>query len=605
MQNILSDSRTKAANYPATVSGFLRVAFTQLAETAPEAAQLLELFAWLGADPVSLGLLRRGRRGAVTSPLRETLQEPSRLSKAVHDLRRYGLAIVINDDPLRVQVHRVFQRVLRDWLADKRLARGRANVQAILAAANPGEPDDARSWGHYAEVGPHIQVAGLTTAVDFEIRLAALDQMRYLFRIGHYLESIELGQSLIASTELVEQNELSDARHHFYVSARHRLANAMRMVGRYSEAKELTLEALDYLERHPDFGSQDEYLAGLDMNRAADLRIAGNYANALTVDEVALDGQLRRDLDDQDKIRTIRNNIAVNLRLLGRFSEAHEIDREIVAQWTNARGAYDPRTLFARCNLARDLYGLGRYAEALNEVRACLPVYRDVVGANHHGVLLAVRTEVMALRKLGELASAFRLAEQNHRDLTTWFDPKHEYTLAAGISLLNVRLAMDDLGIAATQGTLLLGECADLFGPEHPMTLAVMVNAASASRALDDVHSALASDRRAVESLGRVLGAGHPYTLCAHHNMSVDLALLGRHDEALAAATTVLTRSAATRGDSHPDTLACAVNVGQAGGAPSDQTLRAFEDALGRSHPLVVAARDGTWIACDIEPPPA
>ncbi|MEV4316715.1 FxSxx-COOH system tetratricopeptide repeat protein [Actinocrispum sp. NPDC049592] len=568
---ILDDDRTKAAGYPATVPGFLHVAFTRLAESAPAAAQLLELFAWLGAEPLSLTLLRSGRQGAVTATLREALRHAPTLNQAVRDLRRHGLVVLIEGEPERIGVHAVFQRVLQDWLGETRLARGRANVQAILAAANPGEPDDSRFWGHYAEVGPHIIAADLANAEDFEARRVVLDQVRYLYRIGHYQQSADLGRQLISS---VNGTNASEADHHVYVLARHHLGNAMRMQGRYSAARQVTLEALEHLGNHPEFGPELDYTADLDKNRGADLRIFGRYDNALTVDEASLHRQQRNDINDQDKIRTIRNNIAVSLRLLGRFAEARAIDSEIVRQWTDARGPSDPRTLFARCNLARDLYGLGRYAETLSEVRAVLPVYQTVVGAHHHGVLLAVRTEVMALRKLGRIGEALPRAQQNRDDLSIWFGEHHEYTLAAGISLINTWLASGDLGAATVEMPKLLDRCTRIFGEDHPMTLAVLVNSASVLRAFGDVAGARRRDEDASAALTGILGADHPYTLCADHNLAVDLARLGEEAKALAMAASVLERSRATRGEDHPDTLACA------------------------------AAQDGRWVECDIEPPP-
>lgn len=602
MRKILSDRRATAADYPVTVSGFLNVAFAQIAEAAPAAAQLLELFAWLESAPLSLTVLRSGRQGVVTSPLREALRHAPLLNQAVRDLRRHGLVAVLEGDPVRIQVHRVFRWALRDWLGETRLARGLSNVQAIFAAANPGEPDDSRSWGHYADVGPHVTAATFAVAREFEVRRVALDQVRYLFRIGHYEESTTLARELIAAAATSDPSETD---HDFFVLVRHRLGNALRMLGEYTEAKQVTLDALDYIESHPDFGLQDEYVAILDKNRAADLRIAGSYANALTVDEAALDSQLRRDNEDQDQIRFNRNNIAVNLRLLGRFRDAYEIDREIVLQWTDARGASDPRTLFARSNLARDLFGLGRYADVLNEVRAFLPTYREVVGMNHHGVLLAVRTEVMALRKLGDLPRALELAEQNLRDLTTWFGRRHEYTLAARISLLNAQLAIPDLlGVAAVEAPKLINDCEVLFGPYHPMTLAVVVNSASVLRALGDPRGAHQRDQQAMTELSKVLGPMHPYTLCANQNLSVDLAVLGEDVSALQEAENVAAQSRAIRGDEHPDTIACVINAGHAGRTIDATALGAFEVALGPAHPQVAAARNGEWLTSDIEPPP-
>jgi tetratricopeptide (TPR) repeat protein len=575
---ILSDGRAKVANYPETVAGFLNVAFAQLAETSSVAEQLLEMFAWVSAEPLSLTLLRSGRQGAVSSPLRDALRHAPTLNLAVRHLRRHGLVTVIDTDPggnpMRIQVHRVFQDALRDWLGESRLERGRTNVHAILAAANPGEPEESRFWGHYAEVGPHVTAADLATAPDFEVRRVGLDQARYLFRIGHYAESRELGQQLISS----DAGRGSEADHQFYVIARQQLGNALRMLGDYSAARRVTLDALEYLENHPEFGPQHEYIADLDKNRAADLRISGQYATALTVDEASLRRQMRYDADDQDTIRATRNNMPVNLRLLGRFAEAYQIDKEIVQWRVKELGTQDPRTLFARSNLARDLYGLGRYSDVLTEVQGLLPAYRAVVGESHHGVLLAVRTEVMALRKLGEHEEALQLAERNRRELDVWFGPQHDYSLGAGISLVNARLAVRDLGTAAVEAPELFGGCAELFGEEHPMTLAVAVNWASVLRALGDVHGAQRRDEEAAGKLRRVLGEGHPYTLGAEHNLAVDLAMLGQNDEATVKFRSVLSRSTRVRGDRHPDTLACAANL---------------------------SGERKQWDECDIEPPPA
>jgi tetratricopeptide (TPR) repeat protein len=598
LRKILSDDRSKAANYPVTVSAFLNVAFARLAEAAPTAAQLLELFAWVSAEPLSLTLLRGGRQGAVTSPLREALRHAPTLDSAVRDLRRHGLVTVIDGDPVRVRVHRVFQRALRDWLGETRLARGRANVQAILAAANPGEPDDPRCWPHYAEVSPHVGAADLANAEDFEARRVVLDHVRYLHRIGHHAESRAWGERLAA----LGARGTMDADHHFYVRVRQQLGNTLRILGDYTAAREATLDAINYLENHPEF-PQADYLTDLDNNRAADLRIAGAYAEALTVDEASLRSQLLNDADDWNTIGRMRNNIAVNYRLLGRFAEAHEIDAENVQQWTDTRGAHDPRTLFARSNLARDLFGLGRFSDALREVRSFLPGYRTVVGAHHHGVLWAVRTEVMALRKLGEIGAALRLAEENRRDVGTWFGPRHEYTLAADISLVNAQLAAGDLGAATVAMPELLNGCEQLFGREHPMRLAVLVNSAAVMRALGDLGGAHRCDEQATAELKRVLGADHPYTLCANHNLAVDLLLLGHQDQALDEARSVLARSRATRGENHPDTLATAVNIALATGGLS-RVPDAWQALLGANHPQVLSARRGQWVECDIEPPP-
>jgi tetratricopeptide (TPR) repeat protein len=609
-QEILSDPRATTAGYPATLAGVLRAAFEQLTATAPVAAQLVELFAWLGAEPVSLALLRRGRHGQVSEPLGSALSQETVMNQAVKELHRLGLINTLGEPVERVQMHRVFQSVLRDWLERDRLTRGRDNLREILTAANPGEPDDWRFWPHYQEVGPHIHRADLAAETDFEVRRVVLDQARYLYRVGHYEESMALSQSLVAADPHPgshDETTVSDADHNIHVLARLHLANAARMRGHYTDSSQLTLETLAYMDRYPVFGPDHEYRVIFRNAHALDLRLAGKYEKALAVDS---DNLHLGDADDRATWRTNQNNIAVNYRLLGRFAEAYEIDDDIVRGWDESRRDRDPRALLGRCNLARDLYGLGRYREALEKLRTTLPIYREVVGDKHASVLLATRVEAMALRKLGRTAEAVSLARENHHDTTLWFDSGHEYTLASGMSLVNALLAAGDLGNATIEAASVLARCERIFGDDHPFTLAMLVNSAAVLRALGNAPEARRRDERATIELGRALGDAHPYTLCARHNFAVDLAILGTEGRALDEFRAVLRSS--DRGAAHPDHIAGEIDIAlariaiggpAAGQAALAEATTALATQLGSGHPAVLAAQEPRWIECEIEPP--
>jgi tetratricopeptide (TPR) repeat protein len=515
----------------------------------------------------------------------------------------------------RIQMHRLFQSVLRDWLDDDKLTRSRDNLRAILAAANPGEPDDPRFWPHYSEVGPHIHRADLAVASDFEVRRVVLDQARYLYKVGHYEESLALSQNLVAtSARLASDDEstagVSEVDHQFKVLANQHLANASRVLGQYAKASQLTLDALAYMDRHPVFGKDHEYRAALKNMKALDLRIAGRYSEALAVDSDNLD---HTDPDDTDKWRTNRNNIAVSYRLLGRFAEAERIDRDIVREWElEQRRERDPRALLARSNLARDLYGLGRYREALSVLSAALPIYREILGDKYAGVLLAIRIQVMALRKLGQAYDAVTVAWENHHDAALWFGSDHEFTVSAGLSLVNALLTAGDLGNATVRASLTLEDCERVFGAGHPTTLAMLVNSAAVLRALGDVPEARRRDERAMTELSNALGDDHPYTLSARHNFAVDLAMLGSDGRALDEFKVVREISAQDRATTHPDHITCEINIALAriaiGGPTAGQpaladAAGALAAELGAQHPTVAAARENRWIACDIEPP--
>ncbi len=618
--DILADPATLATSYPATVASFLTFAIDQLSTSSPTAAQLLELFGWLGAEPLPLDLLRRGRHGAVSPPLRTALRQEPLLNHAVRELSRHGLVSLRDRPTPRIQVHRLFQNVLRDRLTQERLERGRENVHGILAAANPGEPDDPQFWPHYEAVGPHIQSADLGTAEDFEVRRVVLDQARYLYRVGHYEESRTLSRELVTMVENSPPENVSASDHNFFVLAQLHLANVSRELGDYATSRRLIETSQKYMASHrKTFGPNHEYHTIIANVHALNLRISGKYEQALVIDRNNLD---RTDPDDPDKMSTNRNNVAVNYRLLGRFTEAHDLDRANVAQWRDVqRRERDPRALLARTNLARDLYGLGRYAEARDILRATLPVYREVVGDKHARVLLANRTMVMILRKLGDTAEALALARDNRHDVTVWLDPgygrsgeyNHEYSLAAGMSLVNAYLAAGELGNATVEAKTVLAGCVRVLGENHPMTLAMLVNSATVLRALGDLGQARRRDEDAMTALRTSLGADHPFTLCANNNFAIDLVLLGHEGRAHDELKSVCARSAASLGADHPDTIANVINRALVwsviGGRHEDhpefpRAVAALETALDADHPQVIAARARRWLGCDIEPPP-
>lgn len=113
-------AENKPANYPASVSAFLSVAFDRLrASTVPEAPQLLELFAYLGSEPVAASLLRAGRNPQISEPLIDALANEITLNRAIRELGRHGLARVLPKGQ-RLQVHRLVQAVLREGLKEHR-----------------------------------------------------------------------------------------------------------------------------------------------------------------------------------------------------------------------------------------------------------------------------------------------------------------------------------------------------------------------------------------------------------------------------------------------------------------------------------------------------
>jgi tetratricopeptide repeat protein len=614
MQELLGAGRPR--HYPATVVAFVRIAVDRLRAESPTAAQLLELFAYLGAEPISVTLLRSGQDGPVSAPLARALRDPIQMGRTIRDLRRYGVAKV-DLDTQRIEVHRLVQVALREALDEQARARGRANLSFLLAAANPGSPDDVRTWALHADIAPHVLPADLISTEYLPARRVVTDQIRYLNRVGDYEGSRRLAEQAVEAWR--EHARAGDAQpaEELTMLATFEWAESLRALGRYPQSRELSIEAWNRLRQSPGYGADHSFTLRVATTVAAHHRINGAYPAALAVDRDTLERYQASLSPDDPQILHMMNNLAVNMRLMGDFWGAFQVDEEVLNNRRERFGETDSRTLLSMCNLARDHFGLGHYRQALELQQASLPVFRAQVGARHHHVLLGARTVAIALRKVGRFAEALRLAAENHGTYHEQFGPDNEHTLTATMSYANASCALavaegNPPSEARELATLAVARYRRIFGEFNPLTLAAEVNHAIILRALGD-RKAREMDRMTYGELRQTLGDDHPFTLCAATNFATDLSL----DREFGAARELLERTLAAskrvRGDDHPDTLVCAVNLavdlkqlGEAGSAQAllDTTLGALRRVLGPNHPGTLSAARGTRGECDIEPPP-
>jgi tetratricopeptide (TPR) repeat protein len=605
-------SEGKPATYPTTIAALVKLAFQRLQNDAPAVAQLLEMFAIFGAEPISVDLLRRGRNANISAPLGPALRDPIRLGRIVRDLRKYGLAKVDPDN--RIQVHRLFQLVLSDELSSEQALQSRANVHRLLGSANPGEPDDARTHRAHAEIGPHVQPAGLIDAEFEDARRVVLDQIRYLWVIGDNEGSRRLGELAVrAWSKPTDQHDIGPDGELTLLATRH-LANALLSLGINERARQLAETTLERLRKSPQFGPDHEHTLFTASGVTASQRVAGEFDQALTLDKDSVE-RARRVFGDEDP-ETLRHkgNLAVNLRMLSNFTDAYEMDTAIVRTWEETVTQQDRRLLFAQANLARDLYGLSRYADALALQQRVLPPYRQVMAnPKHPEILLAARTLAIALRKTGRYGDALREARDNYRDCSARYGLDHQHSLAATMTYANTLRVSGELGEARGLATDAVARYRRTFGEKHPLSLTAVINLAIILRNLGDLQGARQLDETAHSLMVATLGAEHGYTLCAANNLANDLALAHEHAAAQRLSAETLAASRRSRGDEHHYTLLCAVNVGfdllAIGETDSGRTelataVGALSELLGAEHPETLDARRGRRADCDIEPPP-
>ncbi|WP_148112929.1 FxSxx-COOH system tetratricopeptide repeat protein, partial [Actinoplanes sp. ATCC 53533] len=598
--------------YPTTIAALVKLAYQRLIRDAPAAGQLLEMFAFFGAEPISVDLLRRGKDAGLSAPLGPALRDPIPLGRTVRDLRKYGLAKV--DAESRIQVHRLFQLVMRDELTPEQTVQSRSNVQRLLAAANPGFPDDEQTSRTHAEVGPHVQPAGLIHA-DFEDgRRVVLDQIRYLWVIGDYEGSRRLGEEALGVwAEPSDAPDIGPDGELTLLASRH-LANALLSLGINERAQELAENTLLRFQNSERFGPNHEHTL-LSAKTVTPLRrVAGDLEKALELDTDTVQRAESVFSAADPETLNIRGNLAVNLRMLSRFTEAYSIDEAIVRAWEETVSEQNRHLLFAQSNLARDLYGLGRYDEALALQRRVLPPFRRVMrNPKHPHILWAARTLAIALRKTGQYAEALHEARENYRDCSARYRADHEHSLAATMTYANTLRVVGQLREARSLATDALSRYGRTFGDQHPLYLTAAINVAVILRALGDLDGARQLDETTHRVMVERIGAEHGYTLCAANNLANDLALAHDHAGARRLSTETLNISRSSRGLDHPYTLLCAVNAAfdliadgetERGREDLAAAVAALSARLGPEHPETLDVRRGVRAECDIEPPP-
>ena len=589
--------------YQVTVATAFAVAADGVRSESPATAQLLELLSCLGAEPITLSLLRRA--GAhIAPPLGRLLDQPSLLEEAVRLLRRYGLIKVL-DGGQALQVHRLVQAIVRDTLPADARRQAFDNACRLLAAANPGNPTDALTWDVHGQIGPHLRPARVIEMNDPSSRQVVIDQARYMHEIGDYDGSRRLSEEGWIAWR---QQPGADGEQVFAILTR--LVRALHALGRHVESHSLAAEAWERLLTLPDYGPNHTATLQIADTLAVSHRIFGRYDEALRLELDRVNRYRTIRGDDHHETRSAENNLAASLRAVGDFQAAYDIDARLVAARRRELGQDHQRTLVSVSNLARDLYGLGRYAEALELQRSAWLAHGERLGRRHPHVLSAWRTIVLGLRKTGQIEAALQEGRRLYLATQGHFGSDHEVSIAATMTYANALCAAGEVSRAWDVATDAMARYGRRFGERNPLTLAAATNQAIILRALGERRRARQVSESSSFTLRQALGPEHPYTIAAAIGLGNDLVLAHEEESAKRLLTRTLEDARRVRGERHPDTLTCAINLALL--SPADDAAASllgssFDElrrALGPAHPLVVAAVERRPGECDIEPPP-
>ncbi|MBH1933846.1 tetratricopeptide repeat protein [Streptomyces sp. AV19] len=295
-----------------------------------------------------------------------------------------------------------------------------------------------------------------------------------------------------------------------------------------------------------------------------------------------------------------RHSGGLRLGRAGRWAEAGEAHRAVVAERERLLGPDHPDTLASRYEVAFSLSRLGHPEEALREFVRTAAARSRVLGADHPDTLAARQETAYVLGQLGRHFEAREVYADVLAARERIMGPDHPDTLRCGHNLAFSLSRLGRLEDSYRMARDVAAARARVLGPDHPDTLVTRYEVGYALGQLDRWEEALRTYREVAVARGRVLGADHPDTLAARYEAGICLGRLGRSAEALELYRTLIEDRARVQGPVHPDTLRArhglGVNLGRLG--RWEEALAEARDVcairarvLGADHPDTLVSR--------------
>jgi len=393
----LLDQAPGGLSYPRSLAAATRLAAVRLDDEDPAAAQLASVCAFLAPEPIPEDLFTSAP-GELPGELAARAADPLAWRQTLAHLTRQSLARI---DQRGLVMHRLTQAILRDRLTPDQAAATRACTEAILAAADPGDPGNPVMWPRWAQLMPHLLAADLAATDSGNVRWMACNACGYLLVRGDTRTAHDL------ATDLRQwwRGRLGDDHENTLATVMY-LAWGLRDMGRYAEARDLDEDTLTRYRRvldedHPDTLSSANNLAG-------DLKDLGEYQAARELHQDTLARRRRVLGEDHPDTLTSANNLANALSNLGEHQAARELHQDILAR-RRVLGDDHPDTLISASNLAADLSDLGEYQAARELDQDTLARRRRVLGDDHPDTLISANNLAFDLRRLGEHQAAREL----------------------------------------------------------------------------------------------------------------------------------------------------------------------------------------------------
>ncbi|WP_406478135.1 FxSxx-COOH system tetratricopeptide repeat protein [Streptomyces sp. NBC_01615] len=593
-------------DYPKTVAATWNISIARLKERSPASVRLLQLCAFLAAEPISSHLLYSKEMIDALKPYDPALQESLLLGRVIREIGRFALAKV-DQVSNSIQVHRLVQAVIRSQLTEEEQRHARHVVHTVLAGCRPDgdEPiDDPETWPRFAVIWPHLSASDARNCTEADTRRLLIDRVRYLWKRGEFAGAQALAEDLLDHWKpILGEDDVQ------YLYLRCQLGNILRSQGRYVEAREINTELLERQRRvlGPSHPHTYVTMSGL----ASDLAALGVYGSAVDLAKEAHEGFAQIFHESHRRTLSAANNRALALRMVGRYGEARVLDQDTYDRRIEVLGPDHPYTLASAARVGRDLREVGRYAESVTVLSRAYDAHKRILGKEFPGTLSCAKSLAVSLRRAGQLEDARRLTTATRAQYRAQYAKSTPDSLACDLNMAADLFAADEREAAREVAKEALAEYMKVPGEAHPYTQAALNNLGIFHWGCGDAEEAEKVFRQVLRRMGEVLGEQHPHTLFTGINYANVLADQGRLAEARQLEENAVVTLRTVLGAHHPETLAIVTNsaltlaaLGRKDEARRlrDEALSELRALLGDDNGMTRVAADERRIYRDLEP---
>jgi tetratricopeptide (TPR) repeat protein len=560
------------------------------------ALQMIQLCSFLAPSAISMQMLVRARNLQAPTTLKEALRDPTTLDRVMQFIKRHSLA-EFDYQTNSLRFHAVFQIAVQSSLGEEDRVRYRDMARLLLAQSDPLSPADPRNFPEFQRLTPHVQVSEAWNSPDRQVRQLVLNTIEFLTTYGNRTMAVQLADRTIDAWIVDDEDQLHQARL--------RRAVALRLSGRADEALPDAEAAYDFFATR--YGTQDA--ATLQARRSVGItyRMLGRFTEAEQIYREVWQAREEILTEGDPQILESAHDYATILQLLYRFAEALPIDEENLQRRRFSLGEAHLDTINSSISLAVSQIALGSWEDARERLQRCL----DILAA--HGLQAtpnyraSQRHLSVALRRLGRAAEAVaesaQLWEAEHLGGEEWTDRGQR---AAAVHMVNLAYA-GRIDQAVNLAERVMPHIQESFSSHQPFRAVALAAYGQVLRAAQRFARAEEVDGEAVQIFEAVAGEDTAASQSARVNLASDVFHLGRVQEARDRDTDCVQRLGRKVAADHPNLLHARRNLlvdrrllGEDVEREWAELSAEYGAVLGAGHPATLSMADRVRADCDI-----